>query len=144
MSGVAERSLHTRAARSVEALRNSFTDNLFQLTGRSFQKAAPRRSGLFSHGDRQLFAPLTSKLSGQDSCLVCADYRAHVDCQDTVVTRYRDTAQRARMSNLNVARIGRLSSGRAIREYSEESWRVQPVPVKGCPAQCGVHPAAPR
>jgi len=39
MSDIAERSLRTRAARSVEALRRSFTDNLFYLTGRSFQKA---------------------------------------------------------------------------------------------------------
>jgi len=88
-------------------------------------------SGLFSHGDRQHFAPLTGKLRGQDPYLVCADYRAYMDCQDSVDAHYRDTELWTRMSILNVARIGRFSSDRAIREYAEEIWRVQPVSVKG-------------
>ena len=41
MSDIAERSLHTRAARSVEALRRSFLDNLYYITGRSLQTATP-------------------------------------------------------------------------------------------------------
>jgi starch phosphorylase len=81
--------------------------------------------------DRQQLAPLTSKLRGQEPFLVCTDYGAYLDCQDTVEARYRDTEQWTRMSILNVARIGRFSSDRAIREYAEGIWRVQPVPVKG-------------
>jgi starch phosphorylase len=88
-------------------------------------------SGLFSHGDKQLFASLTGKLRGQDPYLVCADFRAYLDCQDAVEARYRDAEQWTRMSILNVARIGRFSSDRAIREYAEDIWRVQPVSVKG-------------
>jgi len=87
-------------------------------------------SGLFSHGDRQLFAPLTGKLRGQDPYLVCADYRAYLDCQDSVDAQYRDPERWTRMTILNVARIGRFSSDRAIREYAEEIWRVQPVRIK--------------
>ena len=41
MSGIAERALHTRAARSEEALRRSFVDNLFYITGRSLKNASP-------------------------------------------------------------------------------------------------------
>ena len=88
-------------------------------------------SGLFSHGDRQLFAPLTRKLREQDPYLVCADYRAYMDCQDTVDRLYRDAEQWTRTSILNVARIGRFSSDRAIHEYAEDIWRVRAVPVKG-------------
>jgi starch phosphorylase len=33
------------------------------------------------------------------------------------------------MSILNVARMGKFSSDRAIREYCEDIWKVQPVPV---------------
>ena len=87
-------------------------------------------SGLFSHGDRQLFAPLTGKLRAQDPYLVCADYRAYLDCQDSVDAQYRDPERWTRMTILNVARIGRFSSDRAIREYAEEIWRVQPVRIK--------------
>ncbi len=41
MSDIAERSLHTRTARSVEAIRRSFVDNLFYITGKSFENATP-------------------------------------------------------------------------------------------------------
>lgn len=50
-------------------------------------------SGLFSHGDRQLFALLTNNLRGQDPYLVCADYRAYLDCQDSVDACYRNTVR---------------------------------------------------
>lgn len=39
MSDIAERSLHTRIARSVEAIRRSFVDNLFYVTVRTFDNA---------------------------------------------------------------------------------------------------------
>ena len=40
MSDIAERALHTRTARSVEALRRSFADNLFYVTGKTFNRAS--------------------------------------------------------------------------------------------------------
>lgn len=39
MSDIAERSLHTRTARSVDAIRRSFVDNLFYVTARTFDNA---------------------------------------------------------------------------------------------------------
>ena len=88
-------------------------------------------SGLFSHGDKQLFSPLTENLLQHDPYMVCADYRSYLDCQDQVGIRYRDVESWTRMSILNVARIGIFSSDRAIREYCEQIWKVQPVPVQG-------------
>jgi starch phosphorylase len=41
MSDIAERSLHTRTARSVDAIKRSFTDNLFYVTGKDFKNASP-------------------------------------------------------------------------------------------------------
>jgi starch phosphorylase len=86
-------------------------------------------SGLFSHGDRQLFSPLTNNLRGHDPFLVCADFEAYLECQDHVGAQYRDVEQWTRMSILNVARIGKFSSDRAIHEYADDIWKVQPVSV---------------
>jgi glycogen phosphorylase len=86
-------------------------------------------SGLFSHGDTQLFRPLTDNLINHDPFMVLADYRAYLDCQKTVSETYKDTERWTRMSILNVARIGRFSSDRAIREYAEHIWQVAAKPI---------------
>jgi glycogen phosphorylase len=83
-------------------------------------------SGLFSHGDTQLFRPLTDNLVNHDPFMVLADYRAYLDCQKTVSETYKDTPRWTQMSILNVARIGRFSSDRAIREYAAHIWKVTP------------------
>ena len=86
-------------------------------------------SGLFSRGDRNLFLPIVSSLLDHDDFMLLADYRAYVDCQDRVSEVYRDSAAWTRMSVLNVARIGKFSSDRSIREYCEKIWSAKPVPV---------------
>ncbi|MFD2112611.1 glycogen/starch/alpha-glucan phosphorylase [Thiorhodococcus fuscus] len=86
-------------------------------------------SGLFSHGDTQLFRPLTDRLVNQDPFMVLADYRAYIACQDHVAEAYRDHQHWTRMSILNVARMGKFSSDRAIREYAEHIWRTEPHPI---------------
>ncbi len=84
-------------------------------------------SGHFSHGDTQLFRPLTDHLLQHDVYLLMADYRAYVACQTEVDRAFRDTAHWTRMSVLNVARMGKFSSDRSIREYAEHIWKVQPL-----------------
>ncbi len=86
-------------------------------------------SGLFSHGDTELFRPLTQNLIHSDPFMVLADFNAYTQCQQQVDHAYRSAKQWDRMSILNVARIGKFSSDRAIREYAEKIWRVNPVPV---------------
>jgi starch phosphorylase len=83
-------------------------------------------SGLFSHGDSELFRPLTDHLLQHDEYLLLADYRAYVDCQQEVDHAYRDPAHWTRMSILNVARMGKFSSDRAIEEYAKHIWHVEP------------------
>jgi len=87
-------------------------------------------SGLFSHGDRNLFRPLTDKLIWQDPYLLMADYSAYISSQEQVSAAYRDTTRWTRMSILNVARMGKFSSDRTIAEYCRDIWKVTPTPVE--------------
>jgi starch phosphorylase len=86
-------------------------------------------AGHFSRGDRTIFAPLVEALLERDEYMLLADYRAYLECQETVARAYADVERWARMSILNVARIGKFSSDRAIREYCEDIWGVSPVRV---------------
>jgi glycogen phosphorylase len=87
------------------------------------------RSGLFSHGDRGLFQPLTDSLIHHDPYLLLADYPAYVEAQNRADAAFRDVPDWTRRSILNSARMGYFSSDRAIREYCEKIWRVEAVPV---------------
>ncbi len=83
--------------------------------------------GVFSNGDRDLFRPLVDNLLNHDPYLVLADYQSYIDCQDRVSAAYRNREKWAEMSILNVARMGKFSSDRSIREYCEKIWNAQPV-----------------
>jgi starch phosphorylase len=87
-------------------------------------------NGYFSHGDPALFRPLVDNLLNHDPYMVMADYRAYVDCQAQVSECYRNRTQWTRMSILNVARMGKFSSDRSIREYAEHIWKVGPMEVQ--------------
>jgi starch phosphorylase len=85
------------------------------------------QSGFFSHGDKDLFRPLVDSLLHHDPYMLLADYASYVECQERVGRAYRDSDHWTRMSILNVARMGKFSSDRAIKEYCEEIWRVGPT-----------------
>ena len=91
------------------------------------------RSGVFSRGDTQLFEPLVRALLQWDEYLVLADYRSYIDCQDQAGQLYRDQKQWTRAAILNVARMGKFSSDRSIREYCEDIWHARPVPIELAP-----------
>jgi len=87
-------------------------------------------SGQFSSGDPNLFRPLYDSLMNRDEYMLLADYRSYINCQERVSAAYRDPNCWNRMSILNVARMGKFSSDRAIREYCSEIWRTWPVKVE--------------
>ncbi len=84
-------------------------------------------SGHFSRGDHNLFKPITDNLLWQDPFLLMADYPLYTACQDLVGNTWKDTATWTRMAIMNVARMGKFSSDRSIREYCEKIWKVKPM-----------------
>jgi starch phosphorylase len=86
-------------------------------------------SGALAGGDTGLFRPLVENLLRQDPFLVLADFQAYVDCQDQVSALWRDPQAWTRRSILNVARMGKFSSDRSIRDYCEQVWQVTPLRV---------------
>ena len=86
--------------------------------------------GYFSNGDINLFKPLVDELLYQDQYMLLADYQSYIDCQDKVSEVWCDQDRWTRMSILNVARMGKFSSDRAIHEYASDIWNVKPVPVE--------------
>jgi len=82
-------------------------------------------SGVFSKGDRELFRPLVDSLLNRDEYMLLSDYQSYVDCQELVSKAFKDRRNWTRMSILNVARMGKFSSDRSIRDYCDKIWKVK-------------------
>jgi len=87
-------------------------------------------AGVFSPEEPALFRPIVdSLLNGGDPYLVLADFAAYVAIQEEVEKAYLEPERWTRMAILNVARMGKFSSDRTIREYAEQIWGVTPVRI---------------
>ena len=86
--------------------------------------------GYFSPGEKDLFKPLVDSLLHHDDYMLLADYQAYSDCQAKVSDAYQDIERWTTMSILNVARSGKFSSDRTIKEYCDDIWNVKPVKVE--------------
>jgi starch phosphorylase len=87
-------------------------------------------SGALAGGDHNLFQPLLDRLLVEDPFLVLADYQAYADCQEKVSALWSDQSAWTRKAILSVARMGKFSSDRSIRDYCEQVWQVRPVKVR--------------
>ena len=86
-------------------------------------------SGFFSPKDLNLFKPLIDSLLCRDEHLILADYQSYMDCQELAGKAFKDRKKWTKMSILTVARMGKFSSDRAIREYCEKIWRAKPLKI---------------
>jgi starch phosphorylase len=91
--------------------------------------------GQFSNGDSNLFKPITDALLYNDAYLILADFADYVACQQQINDAFRDVTRWMRMSILNVARMGKFSSDRSIREYCRDIWQAAPVPIELAPIE---------
>ncbi|MCX5808680.1 MAG: glycogen/starch/alpha-glucan phosphorylase [Proteobacteria bacterium] len=112
------------------AMRASYNPRQYYEENKELKQAIDQISGgYFSPDLPQLFQPIISSLFDRDQYFVLADYASYMECQERVDKAYRDKDRWTRMAVLNVARSGKFSSDRAIREYAETIWNIMPVPV---------------
>src|SRR5713101_8213005 len=84
--------------------------------------------GFFEPEHPELFRPLVQSLLDHDPYLLLADFASYAECQQRVEQAFLDKERWTKMAILNVARMGKFSSDRTIREYAEQIWKAQSVP----------------
>ena len=87
------------------------------------------REGFFSPEEPDLFHPLMDRIQYADPFMALADFSAYCKAQQTIDEWYGDTDTWVQKSIVNVARIGKFSSDRTIREYNEEIWKASALHI---------------
>ncbi len=84
--------------------------------------------GSFDNGTKDEFRPIWKALMEEgDTYLHLADFRSFVDTSAKVDELYRQRDEWVKKAILNVARMGKFSSDRAIKEYAREIWKIEPL-----------------
>jgi starch phosphorylase len=94
------------------------------------QVLALLHDGVFSPDEPDRYRALVDNLWQDDRYMVCADFDSYAACQAAVSETYRRPADWSRMVLHNIAHSGTFSSDRAVRQYAEQIWGVEPVVVQ--------------
>ncbi|HWR21238.1 MAG TPA: glycogen/starch/alpha-glucan phosphorylase [Verrucomicrobiae bacterium] len=95
---------------NIRRLMDTFASDLF----------CPNQPGLF----RWIYE---SVLDRGDPYFHLADLESYIETQELVAQAFKDPAVWACKAILNVARMGKFSSDRAIAEYAREIWNIKPI-----------------
>lgn len=87
-------------------------------------------SGFFSPYRPDLFKHIADKLLNNDNYMLLADFRSYIDMQQKVADAYQNKKSWAEKAILNVARMGKFSSDRTIKQYSDEIWHTNACSIK--------------
>ena len=82
------------------------------------------QNNFFSPVDYNLFGPIIDELTFSDPYFFCADFDSYCATQDKVSSLYHNINDWTKKSIINVAKSGKFSSDRTIREYAKEIWNV--------------------
>jgi starch phosphorylase len=88
------------------------------------------KSNYFSKNEPGIFSSIIDGLLNDDNYCLFADFQSYVDLQDEVSRVYQNVDEWTKRSIYNVARIGKFSSDRSVKEYAENIWKVKPTPIK--------------
>ena len=87
------------------------------------------RTSLFAPFEPGIFSWLFEHVvENHDPYFHLADFDAYAAAQERVAEQWQDGAGWTRKAVLNVARMGKFSSDRTIREYARDIWKLSPVP----------------
>jgi starch phosphorylase len=90
----------------------------------------------FSMMEPGVFQPIIRALLDEgDKYMLLADLRAYMETQDKVDALFRNPPAWNRKAILNVARAGKFSSDRTIREYARDIWKLEPCSVDRQPRE---------
>ena len=82
-------------------------------------------SGYFSIEEPGRYQAIFDNLLNKgDQYLLLADYASYIQTQEHVSGLYKDKEEWSRRAILNVARMGKFSSDRSIREYADNIWKL--------------------
>jgi starch phosphorylase len=81
-------------------------------------------AGRFSPREPELFRWVRGALLEHDQYFVLADFAAYLETQDEASRQYAAGKSWTKKAILNVARIGRFSSDRTVREYARDIWHL--------------------
>jgi len=83
--------------------------------------------GTFSDSVDEFKAVYDELMFRNDEYFLLADFRAYVNAQKEVETRYQDQSYWARMCLVNIAQSGFFSSDRTIQEYADQIWSIKAI-----------------
>ena len=87
-------------------------------------------SGYFNPNEPDLFDPIVKALLDYgDHFMLLADYEAYIEIQDKISKAFTEKEKWTTMSIMNVARMGKFSTDRTIKQYAEEIWDIKPIEI---------------
>jgi starch phosphorylase len=115
-------------ADEVRASRGSYRPrDIYERDARVRRVVDALSSRMFCPGEPDRYTWLNRMLLDDgDEHLHLADLPSFLDAQDAAASAHLDAEAWTRMAILNVARMGRFSSDRSIREYARDVWRIAP------------------
>ncbi|KAG8982977.1 Non-essential glycogen phosphorylase, partial [Tulasnella sp. 427] len=100
---------------------------------KSLQERSPALAVVFEviasgrFGDGHIYQPLLDTVYGADYYLVSDDFDSYLAAQKMIDTAYQDKVAWVKKSITTTAKMGKFSSDRAIMNYAEEYWNIEPV-----------------
>jgi len=81
---------------------------------------------------REIYESLLNGTGGAraDEYFVLKDLEAYAEARVKMLEAYKDKERWAKMAIVNVAKSGKFSSDRTIKQYAEEIWKIKPLAVK--------------